>query len=120
MSGVELQAAVSDQSLDIVELVGKQVELTRQPLNLEFGAAVYVVIQLAAQTVFLILPILAHHDDGRLHGGNHGKKEIQQNKWVGIPGCLSENYIDGGIDHDEHHEGDDERPGATEMGHGIR
>src|ERR1700686_5142156 len=52
--------------LHIANLFSQQSQLPRQPLNLSFGSAVYVVILFAAQAIFRILPVLAHHDDGSL------------------------------------------------------
>ncbi len=82
----------------------------RQPLNFRLSTAVYVVVQFAAQAVFCVLTILAHHDDRRLNGREHGEKQVEQNKWVGIPGLASKDDIDRRIDNEDNQEGNDEGP----------
>ena len=59
------------QIVHIADLIGQQVQLIRETLNLRFGASIDVVVQLAAYAVFLVLTVLAHHDDRGLDGGQH-------------------------------------------------
>ena len=56
----------------ILDLVQDQIHAARQGLNLRLRAPVDFEIQLAADAIFSVLPILAHHDDRRLNGGQHG------------------------------------------------
>src|SRR5689334_6903201 len=70
---------------DIVHLFAQEVQLAREALDFEFGAAIDVVIEFAAQAVLFVLPILTHHDHRRLDGGKHREEEVEQDKWVGVP-----------------------------------
>ena len=67
-------------------------------MNLRFGAPVYVKVQLAAQAILLVLTVLAHHDDGRLDGGEHGKEQIEKDERVGIPGLAFQGNIHARVD----------------------
>ena len=71
--------------IQVAKLVGHQVQLAGEVLDFRFGTAVHVEVQLAAQTVLLVLAILAHHDDRRLDGGQHRQEKIEQDKGVRIP-----------------------------------
>src|SRR5262245_54894210 len=72
-----------------------------------------VVSEFAAQSVFRVLAVLAHHDDRRLNGGEHGEEKIQQNEWVGLPGVLAHKQAERGVSKKDYQEGDDKRPGAS-------
>ena len=62
-------------------------------------------------------PILAHHDDGRLDGGEAGEDEIEKNEWIGVKGFGHQvNDVDENPNEDEAEEEDDEGPTATELG----
>src|ERR1035437_8999528 len=52
------------QLLDILQFLAQQIELARHCLDLGFGAPVDRVIQLAAQAVLDVLPVLVSHDYG--------------------------------------------------------
>ncbi len=87
------------QIFDVADFFSQQIQLAGQALNLRLGAAVDVVVEFAAQAVFCVLPVLAHHDDRRLNGGQHGEEQVQQNEWIGIPcDCRPQDDIDGGVD----------------------
>ena len=77
---------LTEQIFDVADLFSQQIQLAGQALNLGLGAAVDVVVEFAAQPVFGVLPVLAHHDDRRLDGGQHGEEQVEQNKRIGIPG----------------------------------
>jgi hypothetical protein len=47
-------------------------QLARDRLDLRLGPPVHIEIQLATQTIFRVLAVLAHHDDRRLHRCQHG------------------------------------------------
>ena len=81
-----VRAFPAEQIGEIVDSLIEQIQLSRQPLDLGFGAAIDVEIEFAAQAVFGVLAILAHHDDRRLDGGEHGEKQVEQDERVGIPG----------------------------------
>src|ERR1035438_1414760 len=78
----------------IVHLVVKHTQLLQDALDLRLGASIDVEIELSAQAIPGVLAVLAHHNDGSLHGGEHGKEEIEQNKWIGIPGLSIEEDIE--------------------------
>ena len=58
--------------VEIFDLVCQHMQFGGKPLYLGFGAAVDGVVEFAAQAIFHVLTILAHHDDRRLDGGEHG------------------------------------------------
>ena len=72
--------------LHVADLVGQQVQLAGQALNLRFGAAIHFEIEFAAQAVFRVLAVLAHHDDRRLDGRQHRQEKIEQDEGIRIPG----------------------------------
>src|SRR5450631_909686 len=76
---------LTQQLLHIDNLFSQQMEFAGQALDIGGGAAVDVEVEFAAQAVFGVLPVLAHHDDGRLDGGQHGKKQIEQDEGIGVP-----------------------------------
>ena len=71
--------------VDVVELFGELVELAGEPLNFRLGAAVDVEVEFAADAVFTVLAVLAHHDDRRLDGGEHREEEVEQDVGIGGP-----------------------------------
>src|SRR5450755_2422732 len=97
-----------------------RLSLPGKALDLRFGPAIHVEIDLTPGSVFLILPILAHHDDGRLDGRDHGEKEIEQNERVRIPSLISQVDVDRAIDDQYKPERDYERPRPTEACNRIR
>src|ERR1700753_2701958 len=110
-----LRALAGPQMLvKVIHFIRDQIQLAGKGLNLRFGAAVDVVVKLAAYTVLLVLAVLAHHDDRSLNCGQHGKEEIQQDEGVWIPGLSSQRNVDDGVDRQGHCEGDDERPRTAE------
>ena len=62
-----------DVIVQVIQLLGD---------SLEFAASVAVdlKVELAADAVFFVLTVLAHHDDRRLNGGEGGEKEIQEDE----------------------------------------
>lgn len=66
---------------NIAELVVQHIQLVRNGLNFSFGAPIHVVIQLAANPIFRVLAILAHHDHGSLIAAS-----IDRNKFSRING----------------------------------
>src|SRR5215471_15050623 len=77
---------VANQVFDVAYLVDDEVEFARECLDFGFGAAVDIEVEFAAEAVLSVLAILAHHDDRRLEGGEHGEKEVEKDEGVGIPG----------------------------------
>src|SRR5579875_3451045 len=69
----------------VVHFVGEEMQLARQPLDLGFGAAVHLEIQLGADAVLRVLSVLTHHDDRCLDGCQHGKKQVEQDKRIRVP-----------------------------------
>src|ERR1700731_4304523 len=95
---------------DVVHLGVQGVELVRGALDFLFSASVYVVIQLTSQAILGVLAILTHHDHGRLKRGQHGQKQVQKNKWIGIPRGPTEDDVDPRINDQRNEESDDEGP----------
>src|SRR5580698_4131736 len=77
----------------VVHLFVQQAELARQSDDLRLRTSIDIEIQLPAQPVLGVLAILAHHDNGRLNGGQHGKEEVEQDKRIRIPGFLVQNHV---------------------------
>ena len=104
---------------DVSELIVQHIQLVRDVLNFSLRAAINLVVQLAANAIFQVLPILAHHDDRRLNRGQHRQEQIQQDEWIRIPSGSSQDDVGGDI-RDEHRKADnDERPRAAEVSHGV-
>src|SRR5262249_33378202 len=76
--------------------------------------------EFAAQAIFLVLAVLAHHDYGSLDCGEHGKKQVEQNKWIRIPGFVAAQETESGITKQENQKSDDEGPGAAKTGDCVR
>src|SRR5690349_2212274 len=74
-----------EQVFEITDLLTQKIQLARQSLNIGRSTAIDIEIEFAAQAVFGILPVLAHHDDWRLNGSEHGEEQVQQNKRIGVP-----------------------------------
>src|SRR5271170_2109185 len=110
---------VAEEVVDVAELFGYEVELAGEVLDLRFGAAVYVEVQLAADAVFLVLTVLAHHDDRGLDGGEHGQEEVEQDEGIRVPRPASQGNVDAGVDDQHDCEEGDEGPGAAEAGDGV-
>ena len=67
--------------------------------------------------VFGFLPVLAHHDDRRLQGGQAGQDEVEQYEGVGIEAFVGQEVdVEPHPDADEGEEDDDECPAAAEVG----
>ena len=61
-------------------IVQKLVELLADGAHFELGLEVDLVIVFGAQPVALFLAVLAHHDDGRLDGGEHRQDQVEQDE----------------------------------------
>src|SRR5712691_12809415 len=109
----------SQQVFDVSDLLTQQIQLTRQALNVGCSASVDIKIEFAAQAVFGILPVLAHHDDRRLNGCQHGEEQVQENKRIRIPRRFSQHMVRGDVSDDRNSEEDDKSPRATETSYGI-
>ena len=72
-----------------------------QPLPLPAQQVVYLLVQMAdfdlrlqvhlvvverAEPVLCLLPLLAHHDDRRLHGSEAGQQQIEQDERIDVEG----------------------------------
>src|SRR5579864_5327206 len=92
------------QIFHVPNLVAEHVHLIGQALDLGFGPAVHLEIQFAADAIFLVLTVLAHHDDRRLNGREHGEKQVEKNEWIRVPGAVAEPNVYGRIDDQNHEE----------------
>src|SRR5580704_584317 len=84
-----LRRFAPQQVVEIADLVAEGVELAGQSLNVGSGAAVDIEIEFAAQAIFEVLAVLAHHDNRSLNGGEHGKEQVEQDVRIRIPGGLA-------------------------------
>jgi CobQ-like glutamine amidotransferase family enzyme len=62
---------------------------------------------------------MTHHDDGRLEGGQHGEKQVQKNKRIGIPSRLTQKDIGTGIPDENHNKGHNEGPGTAKASYRV-
>src|ERR1051325_1270714 len=92
----------------VVDLVAQEEELAGQILNLQFRAAIDVVVQLTAQAVLRVLPVLAHHNYRRLNRGQHREKQIEQDERIRVPRPGAEVDVDEGVDDQDDAERNDE------------
>jgi hypothetical protein len=118
-AGAKLLAGLRGVWFELVELFDELVHALGQGLDFGFGADVDLVVEFAADAVFGVLAVLAHHDDGGLDAGEHGEEEIEQDEGVGIPGAVLEGDVDPGVGDEDEAEEDDEGPGAAEAGYGV-
>src|SRR5262250_1075736 len=103
-----------DVVVDVVQPILEAIEAGRELDDLALRFPVHREVELAAQAVLRILSVLAHHDDRRLHGSQHGQHQVEQNERIGIPRPTREHQIHPHPRHEDHTEGDDEGPGAAE------
>src|SRR4051812_2008795 len=52
----------ADHVFDVADPLAQQIQLVSKPLNIAVSAAVDVEVEFAAQPVFFVLAVLAHHD----------------------------------------------------------
>src|SRR5258708_7756317 len=62
------------QIFQVADLFADQIQLASQSLNFRLRSPVYIEVELAANPIFLVLTVLAHHDDGSLNRGQHREK----------------------------------------------
>ncbi len=88
--------------------------------DFQFRLQVDQVIVLGTQTVLGLLPVLAHHDDGSLQGGDTGEDQVQQNKRIGVKRPVEEQHrIDQYPDKKHTSKENDEDPAAAECRHAV-
>jgi hypothetical protein len=86
LSGSVLSGCYRTQDFrNIVYFVIEQIKLARQTLDLRLCATIDFEIQFGAQSVFIVLAILAHHDDRRLKRGQYAEKQVEQDERIRIP-----------------------------------
>src|SRR5438445_4428029 len=79
------------------------------------------VIVFRAQTVTRLRAVLAHHDDRRLHRGQAGENQVEQNEWIRIERCGSKQHGVGADPHDDNSAKCNEKfPTPTELGNAVR
>ena len=98
----------------------QQVHLLVQVADFDLGLEVDQIVIFRPLPVFFFLPVLGHHDDRRLNGGQAGQHQVEQDEREGVEGPSGENDVDGDPANQHHAEGDDKGPAAAEGGHLIR
>ena len=64
--------------------------------NLELGFQIDFVIVFRPQTIARLRPVLTHHDDRRLHSGQTGENQVEENEWIWVEGaCREDNAVEG-------------------------
>src|SRR2546422_2726683 len=101
-------------------LVAQRVELVVQVPDLELRHQVDLVVLLRLQPVLLRLPVLAHHDDGRLNRGERGEHQVQEDIGIRVERMTGQ---DPGVERhptQEHRaEDEDERPAPAEVRNSV-
>src|SRR5262249_9427422 len=87
-----------------------------QVRDAELVLEIDLVVVLGEELALRLLPVLAHHDDGRLAGGDDGEDEVQEHEARGVVG--HEDVQREPAD-DDAHEAEDERPRAAEGGDAV-
>src|SRR4051812_22878125 len=88
--GLPLRATVAnwrtrprrEPGLDMVERILDQLSLVEQRADAQFGLQVHLIVEFAANTVFDVLAVLAHHDHRRLDCREHREEQVEQDEWV--------------------------------------
>src|SRR6266480_7138706 len=88
--------------------------------NLQLGFQIDFVIVFRAQTVTRLGTVLAHHDDRRLHRGQAGENQIEENEWIRIERSGSKQDGVGADPHDDNSAKCNEKfPTAAELGNAV-
>lgn len=91
-----------------------------QEFDLFFGFQVCFVIVLGHDCGNGVLSFGGNEEDGTLKAGEHGKKKVQQNIGVGVPGSgLERPGVDGGPDHHEDDEAAHKGPASHPVPHDV-
>src|SRR5262245_52126741 len=85
------------QIFDVIDLLTQQIELACEPLDLDLGTAVDLIVELTPQSILCVLSVLTHHDHWCLNGGQHGEEQVEQDERIGIPGRAVQEYIGSGV-----------------------
>ena len=64
-----------------------------QQHDLQLGSQVHNIVVLCRRPVDDALPVLAHHDHGRLQRRDHRKHQVEEDKGVGIKGPRREHGV---------------------------
>src|SRR5262249_20843935 len=74
-----------DVVVNVVQPILEAIQAGRELDDLALRLAVDREVELAAQAILRILSVLAHHDDRRLNGGQHGQHQVEQDERIRIP-----------------------------------
>ncbi|EFX60286.1 hypothetical protein DAPPUDRAFT_278239 [Daphnia pulex] len=99
------------------------VDLLMQPQNLQLGAQIDLIIMRRRLTILVRLPVLAHHNDGRLHRRQRRKQQVQEDEGIGIkrhPHPVQYLRIQNHPAEEDDGEGNDEPPAATDRRDMVR
>src|SRR6266436_10363373 len=89
--------------------------------NLQLGFQIDFVIVFRAQAVTRLRAVLAHHDDRRLHRGQAGENQIEENEWKRIERSGSKQDGVGADPHDDNSAKCNEKfPAPAELGNAVR
>src|SRR5258705_10561611 len=91
-----------------------------QQLDFQLGLDVDLVVVLGGLTIDILLPILAHHDEGRRVGGLERERQIEQNKRIGIPPLNVGGDVEGDPKQEKDGLDDDECPRAHRRRDAVR
>ena len=86
----------------------------------EFVFEVHLVIEIGAQAIFFALPVLRHHDDRRLHAGDHRQHEIQHLIRSRIESAHENDRVEDDPEHDHRDRNSDKLPATAKLRDQIR
>jgi hypothetical protein len=78
------------QCYELIDLSLEAVHLVVQSCDLRFTFQVDLIVHRCSEAVLRGLTVLAHHDDGRLHSGDHRQEQVQEDIRIRIEGVGGE------------------------------
>ncbi len=111
---VQLDMLQFEESAPLV--LAQLIDLRDESSNFEFGLQVHLVILFCPQPVAMLLPILTHHNYGRLNGSNTGKNQVQEDERKRIK-WRPDLEIDHDPDREDRGEAQNEGPATPKIGH---
>ena len=62
----------------------KKIHFFMEPVNFGISMDAYLEIAIGMETISLLLPVLAHDNDGSLNRSNCREGKVKQDIWIGI------------------------------------
>ena len=71
LEGFRYSSLLPQHIFNVADSISEKIQFVGEALNFDMGATVDIEIQLTAKPVLLVLPVLTHHDHGRLYSCQH-------------------------------------------------